>query len=138
MPQVGAPVTCEAYRAQHVRFSRLPLPPEVWDTPEFDGWVDHFHGCLACQTWDRLERLTARGVDVRAYPCVHMAEQATYRCETHPDPQDCPDVLVRYLPRSRAYGLPVRDGGTSMSVIRYCPWCGTELPVAAAGPAGPR
>lgn len=126
-------MTCDAYRARHPAFSHLPLPREVWQTPEYRAWAAHAQGCAACDVWDRTQRLAARGVDPSAYPCAHLAEQATHRCEQHPDPQDCPDVLVRRLPGSGLYGLPIRDGGSSVSVIRYCPWCGTALPVPAPG-----
>jgi hypothetical protein len=44
------------------------------------------------------------------------------------DPWDDPDVVVVYLPKFDEYGLPVRDGGTSMIVIGHCPWCGVRLP----------
>ncbi|WP_426506386.1 DUF6980 family protein [Dactylosporangium sp. McL0621] len=44
------------------------------------------------------------------------------------DPWDDPDVVVVYTPKFDEYGLPVRDGGTSMVVIGYCPWCGARLP----------
>ncbi|GAA3293073.1 hypothetical protein Dvina_43700 [Dactylosporangium vinaceum] len=44
------------------------------------------------------------------------------------DPWDDPDVVVVYMPRFDEYGLPIRDGGTSMVVIGYCPWCGARLP----------
>ena len=130
-------MTCEEFRASHARFSDLPLAREVWDTPEFGAWADHLHACLACQTWDRNGRLTARGVDVSAYPCPHMAEQATHRCDAHPVPQDCPDVLVRHLAESNRYGIPIRDGGSAVAVIGYCPWCGIRLPAAPPGSAAP-
>ncbi|MFI5913017.1 DUF6980 family protein [Dactylosporangium sp. NPDC051541] len=44
------------------------------------------------------------------------------------DPWDDPDVVVVYMPRFDEYGLPIRDGGTSMVVIGFCPWCGARLP----------
>jgi hypothetical protein len=44
------------------------------------------------------------------------------------EPWDDPDVVVVYLPTFDEYGLPVRDGGTSMTVIGFCPWCGARLP----------
>ncbi|MEV0560218.1 hypothetical protein [Dactylosporangium sp. NPDC050588] len=42
--------------------------------------------------------------------------------------EDDPDVVVVHDARFDEYGLPVRDGGTSMVVIGYCPWCGGRLP----------
>lgn len=49
-------------------------------------------------------------------------------CQAHPDPEDCPDILIQYMPRFDEYRLPVRDGGSSGVVIRHCPWCGAETP----------
>ena len=132
-------MTCPAFRAAHARFGRMPLPREVWDTPEYATWSEHLAVCHDCQRWNLVEELSARGVDPGAYPCLHVAQQVTHRCEMHPDPQDCPDALVRYSPVRREYGLPIRDGGSAMSVIRYCPWCGTALrPPRRAAPGSAR
>jgi hypothetical protein len=57
-----------------------------------------------------------------------MAAQVNRTCPQHPDPDMCPDKLVAYTPRFNEYGLLIHDGGTSFIVIRYCPWCGKELP----------
>lgn len=46
------------------------------------------------------------------------------------DGEDDPDVVVVYDAKFDEYGLPVRDGGTSMVVIGYCPWCGGRLPAS--------
>jgi len=54
-----------------------------------------------------------------------------WACDIHDDPMDCPDALVVYRPKSREYGIPVRDGlnasASSAVQIRFCPWCGAEL-----------
>lgn len=47
-------------------------------------------------------------------------------CDQHPDPHDCADIPVIRTPYG--YALPVRDGGTSVHLIDYCPWCGERLP----------
>jgi hypothetical protein len=57
-----------------------------------------------------------------------MAEQLNYTCSAHPNSRDCPDVLVVYDPRFDEFGLPIRDGGDSVMIIQFCPWCGTRLP----------
>jgi hypothetical protein len=130
-----APLGCAAAREQHARFSHLPLPREVWSAPGFEAGSAHMRGCAACQAWSLAEQLLARGVDPARYPCAHIAEQVTHRCPQHPDPRDCPDVLV--LPAAGAYGLPIRDGGAAVSLIRYCPWCGTRLPEPRPAPDSP-
>ncbi|HXQ86113.1 MAG TPA: hypothetical protein VN746_05515 [Gaiella sp.] len=60
--------------------------------------------------------------------CERMDEALATECDDHPDRFDCPDALVGYWPTLREYGLIVHDGGTSMIVIAYCPWCGANLP----------
>lgn len=62
------------------------------------------------------------------YPCTHMQHYAEFECETHPDLSECPDALVLYDPRFDEYGIPIKDGGPSRSILSYCPWCGVSLP----------
>ena len=38
------------------------------------------------------------------------------------------ETAIRYIAKFREYGIPVLDGGSSMIVIRFCPWCGADLP----------
>jgi hypothetical protein len=57
-----------------------------------------------------------------------MRSQLDRNRDADEDPWDDPDVVVVYMPRFDEYGLPVRDGGSSMVVIGYCPWCGARLP----------
>jgi hypothetical protein len=37
-------------------------------------------------------------------------------------------IIVKYIPKFDEYGIIVNDGGHSFIVIKYCPWCGKELP----------
>ncbi len=60
--------------------------------------------------------------------CETMAFQLAQRCERHPDPFDCADNLIIYIPKFDEYGIIIHDGGSSFSHIRFCPWCGTRLP----------
>jgi hypothetical protein len=57
-----------------------------------------------------------------------MAYALTTTCRVHKDPADCPDRVMVYIPKFDEYGIPVRDGGSSMLVISFCPWCGKKLP----------
>jgi hypothetical protein len=56
-----------------------------------------------------------------------MQVHAELHCDVHTDPMECPDILVVYREKSGKDGLPVRDGGSSYVVIRYCPWCGGDI-----------
>jgi len=59
--------------------------------------------------------------------CDVMEQSLNVTCEIHADPHDCPDCLVIYNAKFREYGIPIRDGGSTKSIISYCPWCGTKL-----------
>ena len=62
--------------------------------------------------------------------CEPMEIQLTLTCEQHPEPWDCPDVLVVYDPRFDEYCMPIRDGGPSCVSMSFCPWCGTRMPAS--------
>ncbi len=116
---------CSEYRARHKTYSDLPLPPEIWNTPEYEAWMEHFHDCRACSDWDLTQRVRARGHDPGRFPCVHIADQVTRTCEEHPDPEDCNDILITHSAPFDEYGITKLG---SHYVIEYCPWCGVKLP----------
>ena len=118
-------MNCSEYRQLYSRYTAYPLPRKVHETQEFDEWQDHSLDCRSCADWDYGKRVEATGHTVGEYPCVHIAYQVTQQCETHPDPYDCPDVLI--VEFEGTYGIPIRDGGSSRVVISHCPWCGLEL-----------
>ena len=35
---------------------------------------------------------------------------------------------IIFVPQYREYGVPIRDGGSSYLLMKYCPWCGAALP----------
>lgn len=118
-------MNCSEYRELHSRYTAYPLLREVCETEEYEEWVEHFHDCPSCGDWNLGKRVEAAGRSVSEFPCVHIAYQVTQKCETHLDPHDCPDVLI--VKRNRKYGIPVRDGGSAISEIGFCPWCGVDL-----------
>lgn len=38
------------------------------------------------------------------------------------------EVAIVFLKPYREFGIKILDGGTSVQLIRSCPWCGTRLP----------
>jgi hypothetical protein len=60
--------------------------------------------------------------------CESMTRQVNWRCGQHDDPFTCPDALVLFIPKFQEYGLIFHDGGTAISGIAFCPWCGQPLP----------
>lgn len=57
--------------------------------------------------------------------CPTMVEELGRTCSMH-EPDDCPDSLVVRLSNENI-GIRIHDGSCSVSVINYCPWCGTGL-----------
>jgi hypothetical protein len=78
---------------------------------------------------DRILYVRLRGGEsVDRHCCEVMRREVERVCDQHPDRFNCPDCLVHYSPRFREYGLIVHDGGSSTCLIRFCPWCGAQLP----------
>jgi hypothetical protein len=121
-------MNCSAYRENYAAFAVLPLPREIWDTPEWSAWMEHSHKCRDCSDWALAQRIVARGHDPASFPCVHVGNQLTQTCEQHQNRHDCPDILIIYFPRFDEYSIPIRDGGSSSTTIHFCPWCGVKLP----------
>ncbi len=119
---------CATYRRLYPKYGKLPLPRKVWDTPEGEEHGDHFHDCNSCCDWTLGQRAVARGARVEDFPCVHIADRVTEKFDsTDADPFDDPDVIIWKFDHSGDYGIPIRDGGSSIVVIQYCPWCGVPL-----------
>jgi hypothetical protein len=64
----------------------------------------------------------------KVHCCDAMTRAVNQLCGEHDDPFDCADKLIYYSPRADEYGIIIHDGGSSFSVIAYCPWCGAKLP----------
>ena len=62
--------------------------------------------------------------------CSWMKEAVENVCAEHPNRFDCPDALIHYSARFDEYGIIVHDGGPSFVTIKFCPWCGTKLPLS--------
>jgi len=62
--------------------------------------------------------------------CAVLETEVTWNCNEHSDPFDCPDHTVYYSSEFNEYGILIHDGGSSYSVIHFCPWCGTKLPTS--------
>lgn len=56
--------------------------------------------------------------------CDEMREQLATRCDEHGE--DCADVIIRRWPDGRV-GIPIDDGGSSVVLIQFCPWCGRRV-----------
>lgn len=60
--------------------------------------------------------------------CETMNEQLARTCEIH-DRYECPDRVIHRWADGRI-GIHVKDGGSSMIVMDFCPWCGRDIHVS--------
>ncbi|WP_132358025.1 hypothetical protein [Lysinibacillus sp. BK089] len=64
---------------------------------------------------------------MKKYCCEDMTFHASFKCEIHENPFECPDKIIIFYEQSNNYGLIIHDGGESMISIDFCPWCGSKL-----------
>lgn len=64
----------------------------------------------------------------RKHCCTTMTEAVARECPLHPDRFACPDALIEYISKFDEYGIIIHDGGSAISTILFCPWCGSALP----------
>jgi hypothetical protein len=120
----------ERFQALYKMLSQKPRGAEAQrftQSYEYVEYCEHLHTCRSCSDWYMAQRVQQQDIDPAQYPCVHLAYYGMLDCEIHTDPRDCPDVLVIRDERRQTFGLPVRDGGSSVVKIRFCPWCGIEI-----------
>lgn len=111
---------CKNFRERWDEFAGASFQDDSLDLLK---WAKHKRKCAECRDWALRQNLKSRGVKVKKYPCVHLADRANRECSEHPDPWECPDRLVIEVGRGE-FILPIRDGGRSGLAISHCPWCG--------------
>jgi len=87
------------------------------------GMLDYCGWVIACNR--RYNRLMPQADTIHC--CEEMRRQVELTCEDHPDRFGCPDCLIHYSSRDREYGIIIHDGGSAVSAILFCPWCGVRL-----------
>jgi hypothetical protein len=82
------------------------------------------HNCESCGEWYMEQQAIETGINVKEYPCVHLAYHSRLDCDMH-DIYECPDVLI--IKDKHGFGISIKNGGTAVSSIKYCPWCGIPI-----------
>jgi hypothetical protein len=117
----------EAFKILYKRFSKLPLPKEVWETPEFEEYQNAIVASEECNNWYLAQNLKKKKLDFSTFCCLtmatHVSEGIGKRGKTI---YDNVDVIIRKW-EDGTFGIPIHDGGTSVITISYCPWCGLKL-----------
>jgi len=115
------------YKKLHKKYSNLPLPREVWDTPEHESFTEAFHTNKECQVWDLKQRIRKAGIDYKKYCCVDMAYRLIEDKKAKGKEEINYDCIITHYKKGKAFGIPIHDGGASFIKINYCPWCGKKL-----------
>jgi hypothetical protein len=65
---------------------------------------------------------------MKSHCCPYMHWQLTKECPDHPRPStlECDEYIMGQF-EDGSIGIYVHDGGSSMVIISFCPWCGTKL-----------
>lgn len=80
-------------------------------------------GALTALEW--LGYDIAELIGPNLFCCDVMKSQLEFKCDTHSNLLDCPDVILLRIGANQIV-FPIRDGGSSFINLQYCPWCGTS------------
>lgn len=121
---------CKTFKEKYDEYSYLPLPREVFDTPEWQAWKQHSFNCKECSDWSMAQELKKRNQELSDFLCVHIAYYTTKTCIEHPNYYDCSDIIIHYNKHFDEYSIAPRGGRGDNIMISHCPWCGIELPAS--------
>lgn len=102
-----------------------PLPKEVWQTAEYESYLEAINFDKECADWYLKQRIREAGLSYKKYCCVDMAYRLIEDKKSKRQKEINYDSVV--IQRSDCFGLPIHDGGNSCIPINYCPWCGSKL-----------
>ena len=74
---------------------------------------------------ERLAHITARGIDLEDHCCIDMAWFISDPVETE---HQGPNPVIMYSNAHREYRIDISHRGYRSTIIKFCPWCGTERP----------
>ena len=115
------------YKKLHKIYSVLPLPKEIWDTPQHEEYMNAFYRDKKCQEWDLKQRIKKAGIDYRKYCCLDMAFRLIEDKVSKGKEEINYDSVMTHYKKGKTFGIPIHDGGSSFIKINYCPWCGKKL-----------
>jgi|SRR5687768_16912282 len=115
------------FKELNKKFSKLPLSREVWDTPEYEEYMEAFHNDKQCQEWELKRRIKAAGINYKNYCCNDMAYHLIEDKVSKGKDEINYDCVITHDKKGKTFGLPIHDGGSSYIKISHCPWCGKQL-----------
>lgn len=111
------------FKKLHEKFSKFPLDKGITQTAEYDEYIEASHDNEECKNYILQQHIKTSGLTSK-HCCLNMTYYLTFDLNAK---EPNPDAIVRYTKKTKEYGIPIHDGGTSFIKINYCPWCGRPV-----------
>ena len=118
---------CKEFEIYYNQLKKRKITIDEINTEKFNEYNNHLDECIKCYDFYLTKQLKHRKINVKQYPCLHIAYHSTFNCKIHKNKWDCPDNTLIFSKKTKKYGIPIRDGGKSFIEIKYCPWCGEKI-----------
>jgi hypothetical protein len=115
------------FKKLNKKYSKLPLPKAIWDTPEYNAYINAFHNNKECTEWELKRRIKEAGINYKKYCCINMAYRLIEEKKSKGKAKIDFDSIMTHYKKGNVFGIPIHDGGSSFIKIDYCPWCGKLL-----------
>ena len=120
-------MTINEFKILHRKFSKLPLPIEVWQSEEYNNYIEALYENQDFQDWVLVQKFEKHGFDYHEFCCLEMSDKIFQSKHKNGDIKyGDVDVIINHW-KDGTFGIPIHDGGSSLIQINFCPWCGTNL-----------
>jgi hypothetical protein len=112
------------FKRLYKKFNSKTLNKDVWGTKEYSDYIDSMTEDENIGDWYLRQQIKKSKVKVGRRCCTKMTYYLTFDKKTK---NINPDAIIRFHKKTKDYGIPIHDGGSSFIEIEFCPWCGTKL-----------
>lgn len=115
------------FKILYDRFSKFPLSKGDSDSQEYNDYIDAMSDSQECSDWYLKNELDKKHFDYSKFCCLSLAKHISDGFDKKEEQvYKNVDVILRKWDNG-SIGIPIHDGGTSMIIINYCPFCGTKI-----------
>lgn len=117
----------EEFKILHNRFSNFPLSRKETDSEDYEQYIEALNSNKELYEWTLKKKFEEAEFEYKTYCCMQMADSVYDSLNEKGEIKyDDVDVVMNKW-NDGTYGIPIHDGGTSVIVINFCPWCGEKL-----------
>ncbi len=117
----------ETFIKSYERYSQLPLDRAVWDTDEYNDYINALNNSKECSNFYLRQEMEKKQFDYSKYCCLDIASHISDGVDKNGEiDYDNVDIILREW-EDGTIGIPIHDGGASMIEIHFCPFCGKKL-----------